>query len=66
MLGDTLYAIQCLDDFLFSFEDERDSYDTYSQDIHLLGDTGYNRSSTGSCSPSHSCSDKYHFGTIIQ
>ena len=23
MLGDTLYAIQCLDDFLFSFEDER-------------------------------------------
>ena len=66
VLGDALHTVQCLDDFLFSFEDKRDGDDADSQDIHLFRDAGNDRSSSGSCSTPHSGSDEHHLGAIVQ
>ena len=66
MLGDTLYAVQCLDNFLFSFEDKGDGDDADSQNIHFLRNAGDDRGGSGSGSSSHSGGDKYHFGTVVQ
>ena len=66
MLGDTFDAVQCLDDFLFSFEDKGDGDDTDSQDIHFLRDAGNDGGGSGSGSSSHSGGDKYHFGAVVQ
>ena len=66
MLGDTLYAVQCLDNFLFSFEDKGDGDDTDSQNIHFLRNAGDDRCSSCSGSSSHSGGDEYHLGAVVQ
>ena len=66
MLGDAFHAVQCLDDFLLSFEDKGDGDDTDSQDIHFLRDAGNDRGGSGSGSSSHSGGDEYHLGAVVQ
>ena len=66
MLSDTFHAVQRLDNFLFPFEDKGDGNDTDCQNIHLLCDAGNDRGCAGSCSTTHSGSDEYHLGAVVQ
>ena len=66
MLGDTLHTVQCLDNLLFTFEDERYGDDTDRKDVHFFGYAGYDGSSARTCSATHSGSDEYHFCTVVQ
>ena len=66
VLGDTFDAVQCLNNFLFSFENKWNGDNTYCQNIHLLRNAGDDRGGSGSGSSSHSGSDEYHLGAVVQ
>ena len=64
MLAYLFYSIKCLNNFLFTFEKERNGNNTHSEDVHFLGCFCNDRSSTGSSSSPHSCSNENHFCSI--
>ena len=66
MLGDTLYTVECLNYLLFTFKNERDSDNADGQYIHFFCNAGDDRGCTRSGSSSHTCSDEYHFRTVLQ
>ena len=51
---------------LVSFEEERNRYDTYSQDAHILSCFGNYRSGSSPGSTTHSSRNEDHFTSVIQ
>ena len=61
-----LNTIESLVNLLVALEAEGNGNDTYSEDIHLLADTGDDRSSTCAGAAAHTCGDEGHAGAIVQ
>ncbi|MPM34235.1 hypothetical protein SDC9_80817 [bioreactor metagenome] len=66
VLCNAFNTVQRLNNFLFSFENERNGYNTYGQYIHFFSNTGNNRSSTCSCSATHTGGYEHHLGSVVQ
>ena len=66
MFRHLLYSIKSLVDLAVSFETERNGDDTYCQNTHFLGNTGYDGSGTSSCTTTHSGCDKGHTCSVIK
>ena len=64
ILAHLLHTIQGLVNLLVTFPTERNGHNTNCKDTHVLGSLGNERSSTSTCTTSHTSRDEGHLRTI--
>ena len=66
MLSHLFHSIKSLVYLSVAFKSKRNGHNTNRKNVKLFGNTCYNRSSSCSCSSTHSSCDKSHFGSIAE